>query len=64
MTKKADISAFARGSVFGNPLADQIRARVGPSCEQVTDALTETMRREFRDDLMSMQAIFFEARKP
>jgi ubiquinone/menaquinone biosynthesis C-methylase UbiE len=64
MTKNVDISAFARGVVFGNPLADQIKARGGPSCEEVAEALTEMMRKEFPGDVLSMQAIFFEAQKP
>jgi ubiquinone/menaquinone biosynthesis C-methylase UbiE len=63
LQKKADIPAFARGVVFGNPLFDQIKARGGPSCEDVAKALTEVMRQEFADDMVSMQAIFFEARK-
>jgi ubiquinone/menaquinone biosynthesis C-methylase UbiE len=63
LEKKADMSAFARGVVFGNPLSDQIKARGGASCDDVADALTEALRKEFPDDVVPMQAIFFEVRK-
>ena len=60
-----DAGPFARGLVYGNPLADQIRARGGADPERVVDALTAALHREFGPDpgRMSLQAIVFEARR-
>ncbi|HEY4471619.1 MAG TPA: methyltransferase domain-containing protein, partial [Stellaceae bacterium] len=60
-----EVAVFARGFVYGNPLADQIRARGGDP-DQVVTALTELYRREFGADpgRMPLQAIFFEATRP
>ncbi|MBV9017596.1 MAG: methyltransferase domain-containing protein [Alphaproteobacteria bacterium] len=60
-----DVAAFAQGFVYGNPLAEQIRARGGDP-DAVVAALTEIYRREFGADpgRMPMQAIFFEAVRP
>lgn len=57
-----DVAAFARDFVYGNPLADQVRARGGDPARIVT-ALTEVYRREFGPDpgRMPLQAILFEA---
>jgi len=59
-----DVAAFARGFVYGNPLADQVRARGGDP-ERVVAALTEIYRREFGPDpgRMLLQAILFEAKR-
>ena len=43
----ADIGAFARAMVYGNPLIDMIRARGGVDPDQVVDALGEAFAREF-----------------
>jgi ubiquinone/menaquinone biosynthesis C-methylase UbiE len=60
-----DVTAFARGFVYGNPLAEQIRARGGDT-ERVVAALIEIYRREFGPDpaRMPLQTIFFEATRP
>ena len=60
-----EVAVFARGFVYGNPLADQIRARGGEP-DQVVTALTDLYRREFGADpgRMPLQAIFFEATRP
>ena len=60
-----DVAAFAHGFVYGNPLAEQVRARGGDPAVIVT-ALTETYRREFGPDpgRMPLQAILFEATRP
>ena len=60
-----DAGAFAHGFVYGNPLAEQVRARGGDPAGIVT-ALTETYRREFGPDpgRMPLQAILFEATRP
>jgi len=50
---------------FSNPLIDQIRQRGGVEPDEIVDALTDGLRREFGGDpgRMSLQAIVFEARK-
>ncbi|MBV8616449.1 MAG: class I SAM-dependent methyltransferase [Acetobacteraceae bacterium] len=55
-------AAFARGLVFGNPLAEQVRARGGDP-DRVVAAVGEALRREFGPDpgRMRLQAIVFEA---
>lgn len=60
-----DAHAFARGLVYGNPLADQIRQRGGVEPDRVVDAIAEELRREFGADpgTMRIQAIVFEAEK-
>ena len=60
-----DVAAFARGAIFGNPLAEQIRER-GMDPEKAHEALTAEFRREFgaKQANMPLQAIFFSARKP
>jgi ubiquinone/menaquinone biosynthesis C-methylase UbiE len=60
-----DIAAFAHGFVFGNPLAEQVRARGGDPAQLVT-ILTELYRREFGPDpgQMPLQAIVFQATRP
>jgi len=60
-----DVAAFARGFVYGNPLADQVRARGGDP-DAVVTALTEIYRREFGPDpgRTPLQAILFEMTRP
>jgi ubiquinone/menaquinone biosynthesis C-methylase UbiE len=60
-----DMAGFARGFVYGNPLADQVRTRGGDP-ERLVGALTEIYRREFGPDpgRMPLQTIFFEATRP
>jgi ubiquinone/menaquinone biosynthesis C-methylase UbiE len=62
-TKQADLSAFARGMVFGSPLIDQIKARGGPPPGDIAQAVTQQLAQQFPDGMVPMQAIFFEARK-
>jgi ubiquinone/menaquinone biosynthesis C-methylase UbiE len=56
-----NVAAFAHGFVYGNPLAEQVRARGGDP-DAVVTALTEIYRREFGPDpgRMPLQAILFE----
>ena len=58
--------AFARGLVFGNPLADQIRLRGGVDPEQVVEAILGELRRAFGADpaRMTLQAMVYSAAKP
>jgi SAM-dependent methyltransferase len=62
----ADLSAFARGIVLGNPVFDQIRQRGGVEPTQIQEAVATAMRREFgrEPSVVPTQAIVFEARKP
>ena len=58
----ADIGAFARAMVYGNPLIDMIRARGGVDPDQVVDALGEAFAREFGNPgRLPQRAILFEA---
>jgi ubiquinone/menaquinone biosynthesis C-methylase UbiE len=60
-----DPSAFARGLVFGNPMADQIRARGGDPddmTKQLSDALTRQIA--MNDGRARLQVIVFSASKP
>jgi SAM-dependent methyltransferase len=61
-----DISSFARGCVYGNPVYDQIRQRGGATPSDIQAAVAAVMRQEFGGEpgLVPMQAIVFEARKP
>lgn len=61
-----DLSLFASGMVFGNPLLDQIRARGTMSPEAVHAALLEAYSRQFGADpaIIPLQTITFSARKP
>ncbi|QUD89679.1 class I SAM-dependent methyltransferase [Phenylobacterium montanum] len=61
----SDASAFARGLVFGNPMADQIRAR-GADPDPLVAALTDALRREVdrNGGEVRLQMIIFTARKP
>ncbi len=60
----ADISAFARAMVYGNPLIDMIRTR-GVDPDQVVNALGEAFAREFGNPArLPLQAILFEATRP
>ena len=58
----ADISAFARAMVYGNPLIDMIRTRGGVDPDQVVNALGEALARELGNPArLPLQAILFEA---
>jgi ubiquinone/menaquinone biosynthesis C-methylase UbiE len=61
-----DLAAFARAAVYGNPLADQIRARGGVEPDQVVEALLEEFRKVFgtSPSRMPLQAIMVSASKP
>ena len=61
----ADVAAYTRALVYGNPLIDQIRARGGVDPERVVAALAEALPREFGTDPMRipLQAIVFETRR-
>ncbi|MDL2405002.1 class I SAM-dependent methyltransferase [Rhizobium calliandrae] len=60
-----DTAAFARGLVYGNPAAEQIRSRQGAQPQQVFEAILQEIRRAFGDKpaRMPLQAIIFSARK-
>lgn len=60
-----DAASFARGLVYGNPMADQIRARGGDPGGML-DALSEALSREFSttDGRAGLQMIVFSAAKP
>ena len=62
----ADLSLFARGLVFGNPLIDEITARGTTSPEDVHAALVERLRAEFGAEPcdIPLQTILYTARKP
>ena len=59
----ADIAAFARGLVYGNPLIDQIRSRGNVDPERIVAALEQALSNEFGTNpaRMSLQAIVFSA---
>jgi ubiquinone/menaquinone biosynthesis C-methylase UbiE len=60
----ADVGAFARGAIYGNPLIDQIRMR-GSDPDRVVAALIEAFVRAFgKPARMPLQAIVFTALKP
>lgn len=60
-----DIAAFARGTVYGNPLIDQIRVRGGVEPERIVDAILQEFRSRFcaQPSRMPIQAIMLSARK-
>lgn len=60
-----DITLFAQGIVYGNPLIDQIRARGGVDPERIVDVVAQAMRAEFGADpgRMTLQAIIFSVAK-
>jgi|SRR5215471_5162105 len=61
----ADIGAFARAMVYGNPLIDMIRTRGGVDPDQVVNTLGEAFAREFGNPArLRLQAILFEATRP
>ena len=62
----ADVPAFARGMVHGNPLIDQIRARGGIAPDRIVEAVTQALSDAFGSNpaRMPMQAMFFSAVKP
>jgi SAM-dependent methyltransferase len=61
----ADIGAFARAMVYGNPLIDMIRTRGGVDPDQVVEALGKAFAREFGNPgRLPQRAILFEATRP
>jgi len=60
-----DARSFARGLVFGNPMADQIRARGGDP-DDMLSALAEALHAEIEKDngKARLQIIVFSAQKP
>ena len=51
--------------VYGNPLIDMIRTRGGVDPDQVVNALSEALVREFGTPArLSLQAIVFEVTRP
>ena len=61
----ADVGAFARALVYGNPLIDMIRTRGGIDPDHVVNALGEALVREFGTPArLSLQAIVFEVTRP
>jgi len=61
----ADIGAFARALVYGNPLINMIQTRGGVDPDQVANARGEALAREFGNPgRMPKLAILFEATRP
>src|ERR1700757_3303234 len=61
----ADLGAFARALVYGNPLIDMIRTRGGVDPDQVVDALGEALARELGNPAcLPLQPILWEATRP
>jgi hypothetical protein len=61
----ADIGAFARALVYGNPLIDMIRTRGGVDPDQVVNALGEAFASEFCNPArLPLQAVLFEVTRP
>lgn len=61
-----DLGLFASGLIFGNPVVDQIRARVKVPPETVQRELVELLAREFGSgpSIIPLQTIFYSAIKP
>jgi hypothetical protein len=59
-----DFPAFTRGLVFGSPVIGQVQKRGGDPAD-IQNAVTKALRKEYGDEpaVISMRAIFFEARK-
>jgi hypothetical protein len=61
----ADIGAFARALVYGNPLIDMIRTCGGVDPDQVVNTLSEALGRELGNPArLPPQAILFEGTRP
>jgi ubiquinone/menaquinone biosynthesis C-methylase UbiE len=62
----ADFAMLARGLVYGSPIIDQVRQRVGVEAEQIVAAIVGQYRKEFGSNpaTMPLQAIVFSAEKP
>lgn len=62
----ADLSGFARGIVFGNPLIDEIRQRGGVDPDDVMAAMIDEFRSRFGPEPLTMplQATVFTGRVP
>lgn len=60
----ADPELFARGTVFGNPMFDQIKGRGGDP-EAVAQAILKEFKQRFGEEpmVLQLQEIVFEARK-
>lgn len=60
-----DVEAFARALVY-TPIITEIKARGGADPEEITEALTKVLIREYGSNptRYPMQAILFEAEKP
>jgi ubiquinone/menaquinone biosynthesis C-methylase UbiE len=59
-----DVTSFARGMVYGNPVIEQIRARGGVDPDRIAEALANSFREQLGSDpcRTPMQVIMFEAR--
>ena len=62
----ADLSGFARGIVYGNPLIEEIRQRGGVDPDDVMAAIVDGFRKRFGPEpfVMPLQATVFTARVP
>ncbi|MDY0883469.1 class I SAM-dependent methyltransferase [Dongia soli] len=62
----ADLPAFARGMVYGNPLIDQIQARGSIAPDRIVEAVTQALSDAFGNNpaRMPLQAMFYSAVKP
>jgi ubiquinone/menaquinone biosynthesis C-methylase UbiE len=62
----SDLSLFATGLIFGNPVIDQIRARGQATPEAVHAQVVEALGREFGTNpaVVPLQTIFYSAIKP
>jgi SAM-dependent methyltransferase len=62
----ADLRLFADGLILGNPVVDQIKARVGTTPEAMRDELVGDLKREFGENpaIVPLQTIFYSAIKP
>ena len=61
-----DAGRFASGLIHGNPVITEIEQRATASPDEIREALTAALVREFGDDpgRMSLRALFATARKP
>jgi SAM-dependent methyltransferase len=61
-----DLSVFARGLIFGNPLIDQINARGGVDPEKMVEELIADLGREFGTNptRVALQTMLYSVRKP
>lgn len=61
----ADLDGFARGIVYGNPFAEEIRARGGTDPDEMARAVADAFRERFgaTDPVMPLEANMYVARK-